>query len=94
MATRATGETGDPIIVEQYNLSGDTDKNPIVIEADKFEFMNGWSTEQIRKHLIRQKRSVQGKEKAASKTSLVVQSRVVQSNFNNDIIELAKKGLY
>ena len=55
MATHATGESGDPIIVEEYCLLGDTDKNPIVIEdkKDKFDFMNDWNDEQIREYLMK-----------------------------------------
>ena len=55
MATHSTGESGDPIIVEEYCLSGVSDKNPIVIEeeTDKFDFMNGWTDEQICQYLIK-----------------------------------------
>ena len=42
MAARATGKAGDPIIIEDCSLKGDSAENPIEIKekTDALDFMN------------------------------------------------------
>ena len=55
MAANATGKSGDPIIIEDASLRGDSADNPIEIKEDALDFMNDWTAEQIREYLLKQK---------------------------------------
>ena len=57
MAANATGKSGNPIIIEDCSLKGDSADNPIEIkeDTDALDFMNNWTAEQIHEYLLKQK---------------------------------------
>lgn len=56
MAARATGKSGDPIIIED-NMEGDSKDNSIEIKEDTLDFMNNWTAEPMCPILVLQEKS-------------------------------------